>query len=146
MKSKTRVRRATLPLGLLAGIAVILAITLPRLGAARQDQQSQQGQQNQQDQQSQQSQQNQDQTQTDQQPKKKKGGIFGGLKSVTTQSSDQNKATASAGTKGVGEGKAIGEMTPTSADRQQVTDMENFSVPQGDLKKFQDDGRLQPKQ
>ena len=140
MNMKSTIQQAVFPLAILTGLGVLLASPRPRLGAAQQDQQ---GQQNQTDQQNQQ---NQDQSQTDQQPKKKKGGIFGGLKSVTTQSSDQNKATASAGTKGVGAGKAIGEMTPTAADRQQVTDMENYTVPPNDLKKFQQAGHLQPNQ
>lgn len=141
MNMKSRIQQAVFPLAILTGLGVLIAPPLPRLGAAQQDQQTQ-DQQNQQDQ----SQQNQDQSQTDQQQKKKKGGIFGGLKSVTTQSSDQNKATASAGSKGVGEGKAIGNMTPTAADKQQVTDMENYSLPPNDLKKFQQAGHLQPSQ
>lgn len=130
---KTNVWRVGFPLALVTGVAVIFALTLPLRGVAQQDQDKAQDQQK------------QDQTQTDQQKKKGGGGIFGGLKSVTTQSSDQNKATASAGTKGALDGKEIADKTPTSADMQQVTDMENYSVPQGDLKKFQEDGHLQPK-
>lgn len=137
MKIKTGIRRAVLPLAILTGMAVMLMSHRPSQGAAQQDQQNQPSQQDQQ---------NQDQSQTDQQPKKKKGGFFGGLKDVTTQSSDQKKLTASAGTKGVADGKAIADMTPTAADKQQVTDMENYSVPPDDLKKFQDDGHIQPKQ
>jgi cytoskeletal protein RodZ len=130
---KTKVGRAAFPLALVTSVAVTIALTLPLRVVAQQDQEKAQDQQK------------QDQAQTDQQKKKGGGGIFGGLKAVTTQSSDQNKATASAGTKGALDGKEIADKTPTSADMQQVTDMENYSVPQGDLKKFQEDGHLQPK-
>lgn len=92
-------------------------------------------------------QQDQQQAQKDeQQKKKKKGGLFGGMKAVTGESSEQQEATATAGSKSVGEGEKIGSVMPTSADRQQVNAMENYSVPQNDLKKFQEDGRLKPKQ
>ena len=78
--------------------------------------------------------------------KKKKGGFFGGLKAITGESSEQQEVTATAGSKTVGEGEQIGEAKPTAADRQAVTAMENYSVPEKDLKKFQDDGQLKPKQ
>lgn len=95
----------------------------------------------------QQTQPDQSQGQGQQQEKpKKKGGIFGGLKTATGSSSQQTSATASAGTKGVGEGAKIGEVTPTAADRQAVTQMETYSVAQGDLTRFIEDGHLQPKQ
>jgi hypothetical protein len=129
---ETKFRQAVFEFIVWMGMALMSALILPGLGMAQQDQQSQQDQKSQ-----------PKQDQTDQQPKKK-GGFFGGLKAVTTQSSDQNKATASLGTKGALDGKQIADMTPTAADRQKVTDMENFSIPQGDLKKFQDDGHLQP--
>lgn len=77
---------------------------------------------------------------------KAKGGFFGGLKSVTGQSSEQSEETASAGTKGVGEGQKIANVTPTAADRQAVSAMEGYSVPPNDLKKFQQDGHLSPGQ
>lgn len=139
------IRKIKIPLGifvlvLLLALAVPVGVSLHRLQAASQDQN------NQQDQQDQKNKPNQDQTQTDQQQKKKKGGLFGGLKKVSGgESGQESAATTSAGSKSVGEGKKIGEMTPTAADRQQVTDMENYSVPQNDFKKFQDDGHLQPK-
>ena len=79
-----------------------------------------------------------------QQKKKKKGGFFGGLKSITGESSEQQEVTATAGSKTVGEGERIGDVQPTSADRQKVTAMENYSVPEKDLKRFVQDGRLQP--
>jgi hypothetical protein len=50
------------------------------------------------------------------------------------------------GTKGVGEGAEMGNVTPTAADRQAVTQMENYSVGQGDLSKFIEAGHLKPKQ
>lgn len=129
---KTRIR-----LTILTGMAVMFGSTVPRL-AARQDQQNQQNQQNQP---------SQDQKQTDQQPpEEKKGGRFGGLKKITSgQSASETTSTASGGSKGISDGKTIADKTPTGADRQQVSDMENYSVPQNDLKKFQDDGHLQPK-
>jgi uncharacterized protein HemX len=93
------------------------------------------------------SQQDQDKTQKEQQEKKKKkGGFFGGLKAITGESSEQQEVTATAGSKTVGEGEQIGNAQPTSADRQAVTAMENYSVPEKDLKKFQDDGQLKPQQ
>ena len=98
------------------------------------------------EQQQQQQQQQQDQGQQDQQKKKKKGGVFGGMKAVSGESSEQQEATATAGSKSVGEGEKIGSVTPTSADRQQVGAMANYTDPQNDLKKFQEDGRLKPKQ
>ena len=126
---------------LLTAICIPIGASPDRLQAASQDQQ------NQQDQQVKKDKPNQDQTQTDQQQKKKKGGLFGGLKKVSGgESGQESAATTSAGSKSVGEGKKIGEITPSASDRQQVTDMENYSVPQTDLKKFQDDGHLQPKQ
>lgn len=132
---KGKIRRALFQLTVLLGMALMFAFILPGWVVAQQDQQTQPDQQNQP---------KQDQPQTDQQPKKK-GGFFGGLKAVTTQSSDQKKDTASAGTKGALDGKKIADTTPTAADKQQVTDMENYSVPKDELKKFQEDGHLQPK-
>lgn len=95
-----------------------------------------------------QGQQHQDQSQKQNEEKpKKKGGFFGGLKKVTGgESGQETSATASAGAKGVGEGQQIGEVTPTPADRQAVANMEGYSVPQGDLNKFVEDGHLKPKQ
>ncbi|HLY59775.1 MAG TPA: hypothetical protein VKV95_03320 [Terriglobia bacterium] len=136
MMMKSKIWRTIFPLVILTGMAVMFGPALPRLGAAQQDQQTQ-------DQQKQQDQQKDDQT--DQQPKKK-GGMFGGLKKVTSGKSDNETAsTASGGAKGALDGKQIADKTPTAADKQQVTDMEKYSVPQNVLKKFQDDGHLQPK-
>ncbi len=94
----------------------------------------------------------QDQTQTDQQQqpqpqkKKKKGGFFSGLKSVTGETGEQAEVTRTAGSKSVGEGEKIGEVTPTASDRQQVKGMEDYSLPQQEVKKFQADGKLHPQQ
>ena len=119
---------------------LVLCAAVPSARAQDQSQQGQdQGQQSQD-----QSQQNQDQSQ--QQQKKKKGGFFGGLKSVTGESSQQSAETRTAGSKTIGEGAKIGDMQPTGADRQKVTQMENYNLPEKDLKKFQADGHLVPKQ
>lgn len=132
MRMKTGIRRAVGRMAVLMGISMMVVLILPGLGASQQDQQNQPDQQK------------QDQTQTDQQPQKKTGGFLGGIKKMTGSSSEQTKETASAGTKGALDGKQIADMTPTAADRQKVTDMENYSVPQDDLKKFQNDGHLNP--
>lgn len=121
----------------------VLGMALGGLASRSQDQPQGQGQQQAgQDQQ----QSGQDQTQTGQQPKKKKkgGGFFGGLKAITGESSEQTEAAATAGSKSVGEGEKIGNVTPTAANRQQVKGMENYSVPEQDVKKFQQDGNLKP--
>lgn len=114
--------------------AVLWAMTSPAVCAGQEAQPSA----------SQQSDQSAGQSQKQEKPKKK-GGIFGGLKAITGSSNEQTADTASAGTKGVGEGEKIADVTPTAADRQAVTGMENYSVPQGDLKKFIVDGNLKPK-
>lgn len=99
-----------------------------------------------------QSQQSQEQTPKDQEQnqnqsqKKKKGGFFGGLKAVTGESGQQTEATRTAGSKSVGEGEQIGEVEPKNSDRQQVDAMDKYSVSPADLKKFQDQGHLQPPQ
>jgi len=94
-----------------------------------------------------QSQQSQTKSDKDQQKKKKKGGgFFGGLKAVTGESSEQQEVTATAGSKTVGEGEQIGSAQPTAADRQAVSAMEKYSIPEKDVKKFQDEGQLKPKQ
>ena len=67
------------------------------------------------------------------------------MKAITGSSSEQTSATASAGTKGVGEGAQIGDAQPTAADRQAVSAMETYSVPAPEVRKFQDDGKLKSK-
>lgn len=76
--------------------------------------------------------------------KKKKGGFFSGLKAVTGESSEQQTATRTAGSKTVGEGENVADIQPSAADRQAVTAMEGYAIPAPDLKKFQDDGKLKP--
>lgn len=135
MNKEFRIKWAVAPLAILTGLGILFAPPLPRLGAAQQDQQNQQTQQD------------QNKSQQDQQKPDQKKSRFGGLKRVTgSQSAQQTTSTASGGSKGITDGKKLAETTPTAADRQQVTDMENYSVSQSVLKKFQDDGHLQPKQ
>lgn len=126
----------------LAFLAVLAWVTTQPLRAVQDAQQSpppDQGQSQSQDQ-------TQTQTQTQEKPKKK-GGFFKGLTKVTGgQSGQETSATASAGTKSVGEGDKISDLTPTAADRQAVTAMEGYSLPQGDLNKFIQDGNLKSKQ
>ena len=123
-----------LGLALLGAVALILSS-----GRLRAGQDSQQ--------QSPQSQSGQKQGQS-QDKSKKKGGFFNTLKAATGSSSQQTSATASAGTKGVGDedGQKIANTTPTAADQQAVTAMEKYSLPQGALPKFIEDGNLKPKQ
>lgn len=135
------------PLILLLALAVAAAVTVVptsiRSAGPGQDAQQNQQQQGQSDQgQSQ----GQAQSQSQDKQKKKGGGFFGGLKAATGSSSQQTSATVSAGTKGVGEGAQIGDLVPTAADRQAVTQMENYSVAQGDLNQFIQGGHLKPKQ
>jgi len=88
----------------------------------------------------------QQKSEKEQKQKKKKGGFFSGLKAIRGESSEQQEVTATAGSKTVGEGEQIGDAQPTASDRQAVTTMENYAVPEKDLKKFQDDGKLKAKQ
>jgi hypothetical protein len=128
-----RSRRFLNPLGvaLLAALPLIFSSNAVRAGQDAQQGQQPQGQQ--------------DQGQTQQQEKpKKKGGFFGKMKAVTGGSSEQTSATASAGTKGVGEGQKIANLTPTAADIAAVTSMEQFTIPAPALKKFEQDGHLKP--
>jgi hypothetical protein len=89
-------------------------------------------------------QQEQNQKTSQQAKPEKKGGFFDGMKPVTGSSSAQTSYTASAGAKGVGEGKKIGEVAPTAADRQAVTEMERYFIPPQEVKKFDQDGNLKP--
>jgi hypothetical protein len=124
---------------LFAGTMLFVALAfLAGPGARAQDQSQSQSQS--------QPQEDQNQPQKDQPQPKKKGGFFKGLKAVTGQSSEQTEDTAAAGSKSVGEGAQIAAVTPTAQARGKVTAMENYSVPDKDLKKFQEDGKLVPKQ
>jgi hypothetical protein len=91
-----------------------------------------------------QGQQEQNQNANPQQKQEKKGGFFEGMKAVAGSSSSQTSYTASAGAKGVGEGKKIGDVTPTATDRQAVMSMERFFIPPMEVKKFDEDGHLKP--
>jgi len=90
--------------------------------------------------------QDQEKSKKEEKPKKKKGGFFGGLKAITGSSTEQQEVTATAGSKTVGEGEEIGNAKPTAADRQAVTGMEGYSIPQDDLAKFQEEGQLKAKE
>ena len=90
--------------------------------------------------------QDQEKPQKEEKPKKKKGGFFGGLKAISGSSSEQQEVTTTAGSKTVGEGEEIGNAKPTAADRQAVTGMENYSISQDDLARFQADGQLKSKE
>jgi len=72
-----------------------------------------------------------------------KRSFFGGAKPVAASGSTQQGLTATGGTKGL-DGKMIGEALPTAADRAMVGAMENYSIPEADLKQFQDEGKLIP--
>ena len=126
-------RRFIVALGLaVAVLAMSLASRAVRAGQDAQQGQSDQGQ-------------GQSQSQGKQ---KKKGGFLSGVKAMRESSKEQTSATASAGTKGVGDedGQKIANTTPTAADQQAVTAMEKYSLPQGALPKFIEDGNLKPKQ
>jgi len=77
------------------------------------------------------------------QSQQQKGGFFTGLKAVSGQGSQQEVATATAGSKSVGEGRKIAEVTPTPADWQAVSEMETLTVSQVDLANFRTEGSLQ---
>jgi beta-barrel assembly-enhancing protease len=72
-----------------------------------------------------------------------KGKFFAGLKAISGQGKPQEVATATAGSKSVGEGRRIAEVTPTPADWQAVSAMESATVSQADLAAFRAQGRLQ---
>jgi beta-barrel assembly-enhancing protease len=72
-----------------------------------------------------------------------KGKFFAGLKAISGQGKPQAVATATAGSKSVGEGRKIADATPTSADWQAVSAMETSTVSQADLAAFRAEGRLQ---
>jgi len=88
----------------------------------------------------------QEQSEKEKSKKKKKGGFFSGLKAVTGESSEQTEATRTAGSKTIGEGEQIGDAQPTAAHRQAVTAMENYALPEADVKKFQKDAKLEAEQ
>ena len=85
--------------------------------------------------------QDEEKSQKEEKPKKK-GGFFSGLKAISGSSTEQQEVTATAGSKTVGEGEEIGNVKPSAVDRQAVTGMENYSIPQDELAKFQEEGQL----
>jgi beta-barrel assembly-enhancing protease len=76
-------------------------------------------------------------------PSQQKGKFFAGLKAISGQGKPQEVNTATAGSKSVGEGRSIAEVTPTPADWQAVSAMESATVSQADLAVFRAEGRLQ---
>ena len=73
----------------------------------------------------------------------KNRSFFTGAKPVAASGSQQQGLTATGGTKGL-DGQMIGSAQPTAADRAIVTVMENYTIPEADLKQFQDEGKLIP--
>jgi beta-barrel assembly-enhancing protease len=71
------------------------------------------------------------------------GGFLAGVKPISGQGSPQTVATATAGSKSVGEGQRIANVTPTPADQQAVAEMERSTVAQADLASFKTEGALQ---
>lgn len=74
---------------------------------------------------------------------KKKRSFFGGTKAVAGTGSQQSGVTATGGTKGL-DGETIGNAQPTPAHRGLVVAMDNYAIPEPDLKQFQADGKLIP--
>ncbi|HTV54869.1 MAG TPA: M48 family metalloprotease [Terriglobia bacterium] len=73
----------------------------------------------------------------------RQGKFFAGLKAISGQGKPQEVTTATAGSKSVGEGRRIAEVTPTAADWQAVSRMETGTVSQADLAAFRAEGRLE---
>lgn len=73
----------------------------------------------------------------------KNRSFFAGAKPVAASGSQQQGLTATGGTKGL-DGQMIGQAQPTANDRAMVSAMENYSIPEADLKQFQDEGKLIP--
>jgi hypothetical protein len=75
--------------------------------------------------------------------KPKQGGLFGGVRAVTSmKKSEESELTASAGAKGVGEGKAIGKVPVSGADREKVARMASAMPSPAEMKTFLEEGRL----
>jgi beta-barrel assembly-enhancing protease len=69
--------------------------------------------------------------------------FLAGVKPINGQGSPQTVATATAGSKSVGEGQKIADVTPTPADQQAVDKMVLSTVSQVDLANFATEGGLQ---
>ncbi len=132
MSGQSRAHRWLFPLAVVLATAGLLLCPARVVSAGQDNSNSQSGQQE------------QSQKKEEQAKPQKKGGFFEGMKAVTGSSSAQTSDTASAGAKGVGEGEKIGEVTPTAADRQAVTDMERYFIPPQEVKKFDEQGNLKP--
>ncbi len=89
-------------------------------------------------------QQQQKQDKEKQKPEEKKdSGLFTGFKKVTgSEKSEEKQATASAGAKGVGEGKSIGNVPASAADRTKVARMESARPSQEEMNAFLQEGKL----
>lgn len=75
--------------------------------------------------------------------KKQGGGLFGGVRSVTSfKKTEDKELSASAGAKGVGEGKDIGKATVTAADREKVEKMASAKPSKSELQAFLKEGKL----
>lgn len=73
----------------------------------------------------------------------KNRSFFGGAKPVAASGSTQQGLTATGGAKGLS-GQEIAQAQPSANDRAMVGAMENYSIPEADLKQFQDEGKLIP--
>ncbi len=78
------------------------------------------------------------------QQEKKGGGLFGGFKRVTgMEKGEEKRATASAGTKGVGqEGRMVGAVSVSAADREKVERMASAMPSPQEMKAFLEEGKL----
>ncbi len=74
---------------------------------------------------------------------KNKRSFFGGSKAVAGSGSQQSGVTATGGVKGLS-GEDIGNAQPTPVHRGLFVAMDNYAIPEPDLKQFQEDGKLIP--
>ena len=73
----------------------------------------------------------------------KSGGLFTGFRKVSgMQRGEEKRATASAGAKGVGEGKEIGNGAVTATDRSRVATMESSKPSKEEMAAFLQEGKL----
>ena len=73
----------------------------------------------------------------------KSGGLFTGFRKVSgMQRGEEKRATASAGAKGVGEGKEIGNAAASATDRSRVATMESSKPNKEEMAAFLQEGRL----
>ncbi len=75
--------------------------------------------------------------------KKQGGALFSGFKKTTgMEGREEKRATASAGAKGVGEGKEIGNAAASSTDRSKVASMEAAKPSKEEMAAFLQEGKL----